>query len=148
MADSEVYGFGRETAIRIMREIAPVVGPADMALATRRAAGSSLFVGKVTTAVTARSGTTIGSGVVTLQTINSSGVLSDSSKTEVVKSLYPESISTGRYVLIEKEHDSGLYFVILDPGMFLTNLRLNGNDLQYYKNGTWVTWHTGESCTV
>lgn len=28
----------------------------------------------------------------------------------------------------------------------ITNLRLNGNDLQYYKNGTWTTWTTGTTC--
>lgn len=28
----------------------------------------------------------------------------------------------------------------------ITDLRLSGNDLQYYKNGTWTTWTTGETC--
>lgn len=28
----------------------------------------------------------------------------------------------------------------------ITNLRLNGSNLQYFKNGVWTTWHVATSC--
>lgn len=146
--DNEVYGFGKETANRILREIAPELGDIAPGLAVFKRGGSSLYIGKSSGTITARSGSTLGSGSVVYQTINTStGVLSDSSQTGTIYNLFPESISNGRFVFMAQEKDSKLLMLILDPGMFITNLRLNGNDLQYYKNGTWTTWHTGDSCT-
>lgn len=147
--DNEVYGFGRETANRILREIAPELADVGPSLSVFKRGGSSLYVGKTSGTITARSGATLGSGNVVYQTINTStGALTDSSTTGVLYNLFPESVANGRYVLMAQEKDSKLLMLVIDPGMFLTNLRLNGNDLQYYKNGAWVTWHTGESCTV
>lgn len=145
--DEEVYGFGRETANRILREIAPEINDVAPGLAVFKRGGSSLYIGKTSGTITARSGATLGSGTVVYQSI-SSGALADTSRSETIYNLFPESVGNGRYVFMAQEKDSKLLMLVIDPGMFLTSLRINGNDLQYYKNGAWVTWHTGESCTV
>lgn len=31
-------------------------------------------------------------------------------------------------------------------GSGITDLRVQGNNLQFYKDGTWSTWHTGTTC--
>lgn len=32
-------------------------------------------------------------------------------------------------------------------GTGITDLRLSGNNLQYFKNGSWTTWHTATTCS-
>ena len=58
-----------------------------------------------------------------------------------------EPDATGNIRLLTAPHataDRLLPVVIGSTG--ITDLRLDGNNLQFKKNGTWTTWHTGTDC--
>jgi hypothetical protein len=104
-----------------------------------------MAVAQTSSTITARSGTTLGSGTATLYDC-SGGTLTATSISATIYNLSTTSIATSTYVTIEREYITGLWLVVNPSTSFIENLRIDGSNLQYYKNGTWVTWHTGKTC--
>ena len=91
--------------------------------------------------IPARSGTTPGTGMITLCEIDGTAITT----TTIEETGYnldctaiPECYTTAR-----REYASGKWIVDPPP---ITDLRLDGSNLQYKRACTWTTWTTGTSC--
>jgi len=112
---SDYYAFGKNTAHRLAQiagryssqaeganyEEMPLVPLAQMAIA------------QTSSTITARSGTTLGSGTATLYDC-SGGTLTATSISETVYNLSTTSIATSRYVMIQREYITGLWLVVYE----------------------------------
>lgn len=96
-----------------------------------------------TTAISARSGTTVGSATCNVFKLVSN-VITSTSESVVVKNLDPIAIPSSIYFLAVKENVSG-FWIARHPGII--DMRLSGSDLQYTLDKiNWTTWHTAASC--
>jgi len=97
--------------------------------------------------IPARSGTTVGSATVTVYTVDDSDILTATDRTVVVKNTSESDIPEDTWIIIASEFTRRSYVVVnLASECAITDLRLDGNNLQYYKCGAWFTWHTGSDC--
>lgn len=108
---------------------------------------SQIFYAKVSSpGITARSGTTLGTGEVVIYAPDDTNALTATDRTVVVNSGFEHAIATDKYVIIGREAIRRTYAVISDLESPIIDLRLNGSELQYKKGDTWTTWHTGTDC--
>lgn len=97
--------------------------------------------------IPARSGDTPGTATITLCQIDGTNGIVTTSVTETGYNIATADVTEDEYVIVNREYISGQWVVTgLVSECAITDLRLNGNELQYYKCGAWTTWHTGTEC--
>jgi hypothetical protein len=91
----------------------------------------------------ARSGSTLGSGTVSIYEYDSL-TLTDTGVNITAYNLSTTPIPASCYYLARRIRDTGPY--IIDPPS-VTDLQLDGTDLELRRNCGWEVWHAGEACT-
>jgi hypothetical protein len=94
-------------------------------------------------AIPARSGTQAGTGVITLCQLSSTGAISTTAVTENVCNIFCDETPGSAYIKVTKEYIGGQWVV---DQVYISDLRLDGSNLQYRKNCSWTTWTTGTDC--
>lgn len=91
--------------------------------------------------ITARSGTTIGTGTATLCGID---LVSLSTEYQVnVKNIMCRAVAENVYVLVVQNFIDGEWIMVPQG---INNLRLDGANFQYFMDCAWNTWITGTTC--
>lgn len=93
--------------------------------------------------VPALSGTTPGTATITLCQIDGTNGVVTTSVQETGYNLDCTAIPEDCYVTIEREYIGGVWIINPPP---ITDLRLDGSNLQYKRGCEWTTWTTGTSC--
>jgi hypothetical protein len=112
MNDEIPYGFRKAEAEQIRRKcgagirFGQRIDNAPVPLA-------QMAVARTSSTITARSGTTLGSGTATLYDC-SGGTLTATSISETVYNLSTTSIATSRYIMIQREYITGLWLVVYE----------------------------------
>ncbi len=135
------YGFEKPIAKRLrdtVRGSGLSIGPDDGIPEQRRVAICLTPSG----GIPARSGTTPGTGTITLCEIDGTTITTTSVQ-ETGYNIDCSSIPASEYTGCYREYGSGLWIVEQLP---VTDMRLDGSNLQYKRGCTWYTWHTGTSC--
>ncbi len=99
--------------------------------------------------IPARVGVALGSATCDLYTRNSDDELQATGRSEVVWNAGSGDVPEDSYIIVATEGTRRDFVVIWqDPGSedFITDLRLDGSNLQYEKGGVWVTWETITDC--
>jgi|694.fasta_scaffold81291_4 hypothetical protein len=137
----QVYGFYKDVAKQLrdlVRGGGDSVGSPNLPQNQRYIA-----IALTNSAISGRSGTTCGTGTVTLCDIGSTGGITTTSITETAINISCDEVPADAYLKITKEYVGGQW--VIDQA-YITNLRLDGSNLQYRKNCTWTTWTTGTDC--
>ena len=143
--DESTYGFNKTDAT----ELVQLIGGGDREYTegkVRSSGGGNTSPSKIVYAgsgITARSGTTVGSGSCTEYKLSGT-TLTTNTNAITVYNLDAIAIRSGQYLLAVREVIS-VKWIAQHPGII--NLRLSGNNLQYTLDGsTWATWTTGTTC--
>ncbi len=144
------YGFEKPIAKRLrdtVRGSGLSIGPDDGIPEQRRVAICLTPSG----GIPARSGTTPGTATVTLCMIDGTNGIVTTSVTETAYNIGGTSVAGSIYTPLEREYIGGEWIVVDDKPSScteapITDIRVNGNTLQYKQCGSWVTWHTGTDC--
>lgn len=94
-------------------------------------------------AIPARSGTQAGTGVITLCQLSSTGGITTTAVTENACNIFCDDTPASAYIKVTKEYIGGQWVV---DQIYISDLRLDGSNLQYRKNCSWTTWTTGTDC--
>ena len=139
--DESTYGFSKDDAGSIVN----MIGGEETETPGRRASGGGATVHLVNTGsgITARSGTTAGSGTVTICKLVS-GTITTTSSTVTAYNLAEVAVPGSCSTTIRKEKFGSF---IVDPPA-VTDIRVDSTTLQLRRNCDWTTWHTGEDCTA
>jgi hypothetical protein len=139
MSEPTVFGFEKPLAVQLKNLAngqSQVTGPPARNIEQRRVA--LVF----TTGISAASGTTPSTAVITICEISSSNVITTTTIEETGYNIDCTAIPEC-YTTAEREYVSGKWIVNPPP---ITDLRLDGSNLQYKRGCTWTTWTTGTSC--
>lgn len=141
MPDDMPYGFEKPVAKKLL-DIAKAPGQSGTGFTyvpeQRRVAIALTPIG----GVPARSGATPGTATITLCEIDGTNGLTTTSVQEVGYNLDCTAIPGSEYATISREYISGNWIISLP----ITDLRLDGSNLQYKRGCSWTTWTTGTSC--
>lgn len=141
MAGDEVVGFNERDASNLINTLGNFGGqhsPNEYDLETPQ----NVLV-HTGSGVTARSGTTPGSGTVTIYKISSGPTLETTGQTITAYNLSETAVPGSCYATCRRIRFTGQW--IIDPPS-VTDLRLNGTDLELRRNCGWSAWHSGEEC--
>lgn len=142
MSDDTPFGFAKPLAIQLrnlVREQGQGGGGASGRSENRRVAIALIPSG----GVAARSGTTPGTAVITLCKIDGTNGIVTTSVQETGYNIDCTAVPQDAYVTVEREYIGGAWIINPPP---ITDLRLDGSNLQYKRGCTWTTWTTGTSC--
>lgn len=135
------YGFEKPIAKRLrdtVRGSGDTIPPEGQVIEQRRVAICLTPSG----GIPARSGTTPGTATIALCQIEGTTITT----TEIEETGYNidcEEIPGEEYTSCRREYVGGKWVVDQLP---ITDLRLDGSNLQYKRGCTWYTWTTGTSC--
>lgn len=93
--------------------------------------------------IPARSSTTPGTATITLCKIDGTNGITTTSVQETGYNIDCTAIPEDCYVTVEREYVSGVWIVSPPP---ISDLRLDGSNLQYKRGCNWTTWTTGTDC--
>lgn len=99
--------------------------------------------------IPARVGIVLGSATCELYTRNADDELVSMGRSEVVWNAGGSDVQEDEYIIVATEGSRRDFVVVWqDPGSaeFITDLRLDGSNLQYEKGGVWITWETITDC--
>jgi hypothetical protein len=144
------YGFAKPLAIQIrnlVRQQGQTGGGFNKNLENRRVAIALTPTG----GIPARSTTTPGTASCTLCKIDDTGDIATTSVTETVYNIEGVQVQADAYVVVVREYISGKWVVSEEEikscdDAPITDLRIDGNNLQFKRCGEWVTWATGTDC--
>lgn len=133
------YGFAKPLAIQIrnlVRQQGQTGGGFNKNLENRRVA--IIF----TSGIDARSGSTPGTATINLCKIDGTNGIVTTTIEETGYNLDCTAIPEC-YTTAEREYITGKWIVVPPP---ISDLRLDGSNLQYKRGCTWTTWTTGTDC--
>jgi len=139
--DEIVYGFNKEQATELVGSLGQrdFRAPLHDGLLGGDRIGYLVHTGS---GVTARSGTTAGSGTVTICTL-SSGTITTTSTTITAYNIAEVAVPGSCYAITRSIGGQQ----VIDPPS-VTDLQVSTTALQLRRNCGWTTWHTGEDCTT
>lgn len=141
--DNSTYGFNKQDARALVESIGNGAGKFRQGSPRRGGGSGAAKIALATSGVTARSGTTVGSGTVTEYKLSGT-TLTTNTTTFTAYNLDAKAIPSNQYVLCVQESITSQW-IVQHPGII--DLRLSGNDLQYTFDGTtWTTWTTATTC--
>lgn len=139
--DDVTYGFNREQALELVNGL----GQRDFStrLYEDETSTRDILIAQTGSGITARSGTTAGTGTVTVCKLVS-GVITTTSVTVTAYNLAAVAIEGSCYTTVRRDR-FGTF--IADPPA-VTDIQVSSTALQLRRNCDWTTWHTGEDCTA
>ncbi len=143
MSDRKPHGFRKEIARRMLDNLR---GPhSDHGEVTEQIEQRRDAIVKVPSGgIPVMSGVTPGTALV--QIVKYNGVdLEDMTVSEIGLNIDKGATVLEGYTTARREYATSQWVVDPQP---ITNLRLDGNNLQYMRAGVWYTWHTGTDCAT
>lgn len=136
------FGFAQPLAIQLrnmVREQGQGGGGTNSRPENRRVAIALTPTG----GVPARSSTTPGTATITLCKIDGTNGIVTTSVQETGYNIDCTDIPQDCYVTLEREYISGVWIINPPP---ISDLRLDGSNLQYKRGCSWITWTTITDC--
>lgn len=136
------FGFAQPLAIQLrnmVREQGQGGGGTNSRPENRRVAIALTPIG----GVPARSSTTPGTATITLCKIDGTNGIVTTSVQETGYNIDCTAIPEDCYVTLEREYISGVWIINPPP---ISDLRLDGSNLQYKRGCNWTTWTTITDC--
>jgi hypothetical protein len=109
----KAYAFRSEADAEQAKRAGAARRPFGVRSEVQAAPLAQMAIAQTSSTITARSGTTLGSGTATLYDCTS-GTLTATSISETVYNLSTTSISTSTYVMIQREYITGLWLVVYE----------------------------------
>jgi len=141
MNEPSVYGFEKPVAVTL-RNIARSQSSGQPLLSRTLEDRRVAICLTPSGGIPARSGTTPGTGTITLCEIDGTAITTTSVQ-ETGYNIDCSSIPASEYTGCYREYGSGQWIVEQLP---VTDMRLDGNNLQLKRGCSWTTWHTGTDC--
>ena len=143
MSDRKPHGFKKEVARRMLDNLRGVHsehGEVTEEIEQRRTAMVKVPSG----GIPAMTGTTPGTALIQIVKYTDPD-LEDKTVSEIGLNIDKGSDVLEGYTTARREYATGQWVVDPQP---ITDLRIDGNNLQYMRAGVWYTWHTGTDCAT